>query len=157
MQYIDTSLPFLREKIHEIKVALFKSEINSEISLPNNVVETISTDEFGNVYFFTSCKGNYAAQIDLPFYAYLDYHKKGTDTRLRISGKATIVKEDADVAAPENESHGISSISVVLVKMKIMQAEYYGQPVQNISWTQKIRSTINHFFFPSSEHHFNFG
>ncbi|MEJ7610134.1 MAG: pyridoxamine 5'-phosphate oxidase family protein [Ferruginibacter sp.] len=159
MQYNDTPLSFLREKIQEIKVALFKSEINSELSLPNNIIETISTDPDGNVYFFTSCRGNYAAQIDQPFYAYLEYHKKGTDTKLRISGKAIIVKDEADVASPENEEHGINTTSIVLVKMKIMQAEYFGQPAHhNDSWTQKLRSTFTHLFSPSSgEQHYNFG
>ena len=158
MQINDNPLSFLREKIQEIKVALFKAEINSELSLPNNIIETISTDPDGNVYFFTSCRGAYAAQIDQPFYAYLDYHKKGTDIRLRISGKAVIVKEEEDVAADENIDHGIDTRSVVLIKMKIMQAEYFGEAVkQNVSWPQKIRSSINHFLFPSSEHHFNFG
>ena len=52
MQYSDSTLDFLREKIQDIKIALFKSEIHSEISLPNNIVETISTDAAGNVYFF---------------------------------------------------------------------------------------------------------
>jgi len=160
MQYIDSSLDFLREKIQDIKVALFRSEINSEISLPNNIVETISTDTEGNIYFFTSCKGQYASQIDKPFYAYLDYHKKGTDTRLCVSGKAVIVREEDDVAAPENEDHGINSRSIVLVKMKIMQAEYYGKPQENNSWPHKLWSSFNHLFFPSSgniDHHYNFG
>ena len=158
MQYNDTPLNFLREKIQDIKVALFKSEINSELSLPNNIIETISTDREGNVYFFTSCRGNYATQIDHPFYAYLEYHKKGTDTRLRISGKAVIVKEEADMASPENEEHGVNLTSIVLVKMKIMQAEYFGQPAQhNDSWTQKIKSSFNHLFSPSTEQNYNFG
>ena len=158
MQYSETALPFLRDKIQEIKIALFKSEINSELSLPNNIVETISTDEEGNVYFFTSCRGNYAGRIDTPFYAYLDYHIKNTDTRLLVSGKAVIVIEEEDVAAQENIDHGIRSRSVVLVKMKIMQAEYSGKTdQQNHTWGQKLRSTIHHLFSHSSENHFNFG
>ena len=158
MHYDETALPFLRKKIQEIRIALFKSEINSELSLPNNIVETISTDEEGNVYFFTSCKGSYANRIDQPFYAYLDYHIKNSDTRLLISGKAVIVKEEYDVAAPENIEHGIDSRSVVLVKMKIMQAEYSGKTgEENITWTQKLRSTLNDLFFHNSENHFNFG
>ena len=158
MQHNDTSLPFLREKIQDIRVALFKPEINSELLLPNNIVETISTDSEGNIYFFTSCNGNYIQQIDIPFYAYLDYHKKHSDTRLRVSGKAVIVKEEEDVAADENAAHGVNSRSVVLVKMKIMQAEYFGDSQQqHTSFTQRLRSTINHIFFPSTEQHFNFG
>lgn len=152
----DTHLLFLREKIKDIRVALFKSEINSVLSLPNNVVETIHTDDEGNIYFFTSCNGNYAGQINLPFYAYLDYHKKGTDTRLKISGKAVIVNEDMDAVAPETEEHGIHSRSIVLVKMKIMQAEYTGEPIRGKTWTGKIKSTFNDFFFPSNEQHYVF-
>lgn len=158
MEYNDTSLSFIREKIKDIRVAIFKSEINSELSLPNNVVETIHTDEMGNIYFFTSCNGSHAGQINLPFYAYLDYHKKGSDMRLRVSGKAVIEREDGDVAALENEEHGIHSRSIVLVKMKIMQAEYFGEPAQqNDTWTQKIKTSINHFFFPTSVQNYNFG
>lgn len=158
MQINDTHLTFLREKIKEIRVAIFKSEINCELSLPNNVVETIHTDDEGNIFFFTSCNGNYAGQIDVPFYAYLEYHKKGTDTRLRLSGKAIIVKEDTECSSPENEEHGISARSIVLVKMKIMQAEYFGEPVhQNNTWSQKLKSSFNHLFFPSSDKHYTFG
>ena len=158
MLYAETALPFLREKIQEIKIALFKSEINSELSLPNNVIETISTDEEGNVYFFTSCRGSYAGRINTPFYAYLDYHIKNSDTRLLISGKAVIVKEEEDVAAPENLDHGIQSRSIVLVKMKIMQAEYSGRACHpDNTWGQKLRSTLQHLFSQSSENHFNFG
>lgn len=159
MQYNDTNLSFLREKIKEIKVAMFKSEINSELSLPNNIVETIHADEEGNVFFFTSCNGNYAGQINQPFYAYLDYHKKNTNIRLQVSGKAVIVNEESDMAAPENEDHGIFSRSIVLVKMKIMQAEFFGEPVPqtDISWPLKIKSTFNQLFFPSTEQRYNFG
>jgi general stress protein 26 len=158
MQYNDTHLNFLREKIMETKVALFKSEINSELSLPTNVVQTISVDEEGNIYFFTSCNGNFAKNIDQPFYAYLDYHKKGYGERLCISGKAVIVKEDNEDIEPEKNIYGISEKSIVLVKMKIMQAEFFGQTMyQQLSFPQKIKNSINHIFFPSNEHHFKFG
>ena len=158
MHYNDTHLTFLREKIMETKVALFKSEINSELSLPTNVIQTISVDEEGNIYFFTSCNGNFAKNIDQPFYAYLDYHKKGYGQRLCISGKAVIVKEENDDIETDNNNYGISKKSIVLVKMKIMQAEFFGQDMrQQLTLPQKIKNSISHIFFPSSEHHFKFG
>lgn len=158
MQYNDTHLTFLREKIMETKVALFKSEINSELSLPTNVVQTISVDEEGNIYFFTSCNGNFGKNIDHPFYAYLDYHKKGYGERLCISGKAVIVKEENEDIEPDKNSYGISEKSIILVKMKIMQAEFFGQTInQQLSFPQKIKNSISHLFFPSNEHHFKFG
>ena len=154
MQYNDTHLAFLQEKIMETKIALFKSEINSELSLPTNIIQTISIDDEGNIYFFTSCKGSFAKNIDHPFYAYLDYHKKGYENRLRISGKAIIVKEEN---AYEDDIE--IGTSLVLIKLKIMQAEFFGQPAtsQHLSWPQKIKSTINHLFFPPEEQHFKFG
>lgn len=158
MHYNDTHLTFLREKIMETKVALFKSEINSELSLPTNVIQTINVDEEGNIYFFTSSNGVFAKNIDHPFYAYLDYHKKGYGQRLCISGKAVIVKEENEDIEPENDDYGMTGKSIVLIKMKIMQAEFFGQNMhQQLTLPQKIKNSINHIFFPSSEHHFKFG
>ena len=139
----------------ETKIALFKSEINSELSLPTNVIQTISIDNEGNIYFFTSCKGCFAKNIDQPFYAYLDYHKKGYENRLRISGKAMIVKDENTFEVEESEMGN----SLVLIKLKIMQAEFFAQPGahQHLSWPQKIKSTFNHLFFPAEEQHFKFG
>ncbi len=158
MHYNDTHLTFLREKIMETKVAIFKSEINSVLSLPTNVIQTLSVDEEGNIYFFTACNGNYANNIDLPFYAYLDYHKKGFENRLRISGKAVIVKDENIDAEETIQLDGVTAKSIVLIKMKIMQAEFIGQTTHtNQSWPQKLKSTINNIFFPSAEHHYKFG
>ena len=158
MHYNDTHLTFLREKIMETKVALFKSEINSELSLPTNVIQTINVDDDGNIYFFTSSNGVFAKNIDHPFYAYLDYHKKGYGQRLCISGKAVIVKEENEDFEPENNICNTTEKSIVLIKMKIMQAEFFGQSMhQQLTLPQKIKNSINHIFFPSSEHHFKFG
>lgn len=154
MQYNDTHLSFLKEKIMDIKVALFKSEINSELQLPNNVIHTLNVDGDGNIFFFTSCNGFYAEQIDQSFYAYLDYHKKN-DTRIRISGCATLIKEETQIEMTQTETLHLNSL--VLVKMKIMHAEYFDRSAQpNVSLVQKIRATFSHWFFPSSEQHYNF-
>ncbi len=155
MQNNDTHLKFLREKIEEAKVALFRSEINSELSLPPNVVQVLKTDEDGNLYFFTSCPGKYAMQINNAFYAYLDFHKKGSNTRMQASGKAYILNDEFDDLNEMGASAGNNS--VVLVKMKIMRAEYFDKSQErNLSFTQKIKSTITHLFSPSAESYFNF-
>ena len=157
MQYNDTHLSFLREKIMETKVAIFKSEINSELSLPTNVIQTLSVDEEGNIYFFTACNGNYANNIDLPFYAYLDYHKRGFENRLRISGKAVIVRDENKDAEETVQLDGVTAKSIVMIKMKIMQAEFFGQTSHSQqSWPQKLKSTLSHLFFPETEHRYTF-
>ena len=157
MQYNDTHLSFLREKIMETKVAIFKSEINSELSLPTNVIQTLSVDEEGNIYFFTACNGNYANNIDLPFYAYLDYHKRGFENRLRISGKAVIVRDENKDAEETVQLDGVTAKSIVMIKMKIMQAEFFEKrSLAHVSWAEKLKNVIELILPLSSFKVYNF-
>jgi general stress protein 26 len=151
----DTHLNFLRTKIEQTKVAFFKSEINSVLSLPPNVVQILKTDDEGNIYFFTSCAGRYATQINEPFYAYLDFHKKGNDTRMQVSGKAQIMLDEFEELNYINEEADEKN-SIILIKMKMMQAEYFDRSADHsASWAKKIKSTFTNLFFPA-EQHFNF-
>jgi len=87
------NMAFLKEKINAIKIALFRSEINSEWKLPNNIVQILKAEDDGTVWFFTSLRGN-AAAIDKPFFAHLEFHKKGSDFHLELSGEAVIVDNE---------------------------------------------------------------
>jgi hypothetical protein len=133
----DTTLTFLKEKIEDIRIALFKAEINSELRLPNNIISTLKVDNNGYIWFYTSCNGSYATQVDKEFFAYLDYYQKGRDSRLRVSGRACIIEgcgSDADMVENSN---------LILLKMKIMQAEYFGNDIEKQqSWMERIRTTF---------------
>jgi general stress protein 26 len=155
------SFGFITDKIQEIKVGLFKSEINSELMLPNNVIQVLRVDDTGNVWFFTSCNRRQAANINKTFYAYLDFHKRGTGTRLLLNGPAFIVDEEGDVSELITQSNYSRSVaaSLVLVKMKIMQAEYFerNEEQKTGSWKEKIFNSFTNLF--SDAHHkiFDFG
>ncbi len=155
--YQDENLGFLKEKIRDIKIALFKSEINSELQLPNNIIQVLKVGDDGTVWFFTSCSNSQAENIEKSFYAYLDFYKKGTDCRLQISGKASIAEEDEDqLFALSNYSKGTAG-SLILVKMKIMQAEYFeNKQVANVSWTEKLKTAFNHLFVSPSHRVYDF-
>ncbi len=157
MQHLDSNLAFLQEKIKDIKIALFKSEMNSELRLPNNIIETLKVEEDGYIWFFTSCSGDYAKSIDRSFYAYLDYYKKGTDCRIQLSGKATIVDdEDGDFLTISNYSKSTAG-RLVLVKMKIMQAEYFeNKQSLNLNWKEKVVGAFNQLFFPDAHRIYDF-
>ncbi|RYY44210.1 MAG: hypothetical protein EOO06_18535, partial [Chitinophagaceae bacterium] len=98
------SFSFITDKIKQIKIGLFKSEINSELLLPNNVIQVLRVDDSGQLWFFTSCNGRQAANINKTFYAYLDFHKRGTDSRLLLNGTASIVDEEGEVNELLSES-----------------------------------------------------
>jgi len=141
----DTTLAFLKEKIEDIRVALFKAEINSVLQLPNNIISTLKVDADGFIWFYTSCNSNYATQVDKEFFAYLDYYQKGRDSRLRVSGRACIIEgcgSDADKT---------ESANLILLKMKIMQAEYSGNDVEKQqTWVDKIKTTFTELLAGSS-------
>jgi hypothetical protein len=144
--YQDKNLLFIKEKIKEIKIGLFKSEINSELQLPNNIVEILKVEDDGTAWFFTSCIESQAENIARSFYAYLDFHKRGTDCRLQLGGKATIIEDDDLLFSISNYSRGTAG-KLLLVKMKIMQAEYFeSKQSGNVSWTDKLKLAFNHIF-----------
>ncbi|RYD81805.1 MAG: hypothetical protein EOP53_05450 [Sphingobacteriales bacterium] len=156
------SFGFITGKIKEIKVGLFKSEINSELLLPNNVIQVLRVDDDGHLWFFTSCNGRQAANINRTFYAYLDFHKRGTDSRLLLNGTANIIDEEGDVDALITQSNYSKTIasSLVLVKMKIMQAEYFEghETAKNISWKDRIFNSFSNLFSDNNNHRvYDFG
>ncbi|MEO5967248.1 MAG: pyridoxamine 5'-phosphate oxidase family protein [Ferruginibacter sp.] len=162
MKYInDSNLEFLKNKISNIKVALFKSEMNSELQLPNNIIQVIKMDDSGNIWFFTSCIHQQAGNLNRNFYAYLDFYRKGFDERLKISGRATIVNEDEmneSLFSKSNYSIGTAP-RLVLVKLNIMQAEYLESrlPIENNeSIINKIKSAFLQTFFSPSHKIFDF-
>ena len=149
-RYHDENLVFLKEKIKDIKIALFKSEINSELQLPNNIIQTLKVEDDGTIWFFTSCSGEHAQSIDKSFYAYLDYYKKGTECRLQLSGRATIVEDDGEAFLTISNYSKSTANRLVLVKMKIMQAEYFETRTQlNVSWKEKVKVAFTHLFTPA--------
>ena len=150
----DDNLLFLQRKIGEIKVAMFKAEINSVLSLPNNIVSTLKTDNDGNVWFFTSCNGKYAKNIDESFYAYLEYYQKGGAYRLRISGKASIVQDDpmADASTVTNCKDNFA-----LIKFKIMHAEYFeNKALATSSFKTRIKDFFTDIFSSHNYREFDF-
>jgi Pyridoxamine 5'-phosphate oxidase like len=159
MQYFhhDRNLDFLKEKIKDIKIALFKTELNPELQLPNNIIQTLKVEDDGTVWFFTSCNGKQVENIDSSFYAYLNYQKKGTGCRLQLSGKACLIKNDDDgLFSLCNYAKG-SYGKLVLVKMKIMQAEFFeGKLPQTNSWTEKLKYTFSHLFLQPAHRTYNF-
>ena len=159
MQYFqrDKNLDFIKEKIKEIKIAIFKTELNPELQLPNNIIQTFKVEDDGTVWFFTSCNGNHVENIESSFYAYLDYQKKGSGCRLQLSGKASIIKnDDQGLFSMCNYTKG-SYGKLVLIKMKIMQAELFENKIpQNNSWTEKLKYTFSHLFMLPAHRHYNF-
>ena len=157
INYHDKNLGFLTEKINEIKIALFRTELSSELQLPNNIIQTLKVEDDGTVWFFTSFNGEHCRNIDRPFYAYLNYNKKGTGCRLQLSGKTSIVKNDDNrLFSMCNYDKGTYG-RLVLVKMKIMQAEFFeSKASEPNTWTEKLKQTFSYLFQQPAHKIYNF-
>ncbi len=155
--YRDEHLDFIKDRINEIGYALFKSEIKSTLQLPNNIIQTLKVEDDGTIWFLTSCSKDQARRVDKNFYAYLDFYKKGTDCRLQLGGKASIVDNpEEDFTVKSNCPKNIAG-KLVLVKMKIMQAEYFeNKPNSSGSIADKIKQRFYHLFLYSPHRTFDF-
>jgi general stress protein 26 len=154
----DENLEFLKQKMQEIRSAKFSAEINSLLQLPNNVITIINADNEGNVWFFTSCNGTYANNMDKSFYASLDFYNKASDSRLHIDGNATIIDDEKEIQTftiPDSKKS--FAYNIVLIKLKIVKAEYFEA---KLAYNQSLKETIKNIFvqlFYSDTHkQFNF-
>jgi Pyridoxamine 5'-phosphate oxidase like len=153
----DDNLLFLENKIQEIKIAIFRPEINTELKLPNSIISTIKTDSDGNIWFFTSCNGEYAKNIDKHFFAYLEYYQKGQDCRLRLSGKASIIEGDSETGNSAVETNSPVNTHLVLIKFKILYAEYIeNRQSPPVSMKEKVKTFFTDIFIPHSNRKYDF-
>ena len=131
----DKDLRFLQKKIGEIKIAMFKAEVDPVLQLlPNNIVSTLKTDDEGNIWFFTAYKGKLKKAIINSFPACLEFYQKG-GARICTSGKADIIPDDAMMQFPGDNN--------VLIRFKIMHAKYF----KNKSLTySSLKTRVKDFF-----------
>lgn len=153
LNYDEENLRFLKEKIKAIRFAIFKAEIHSELQLPNNIVQVLKVDTEGMMWFLTSCTGQHAKTVDKEFYAYMDFYRKGIDCRLQVSGKAEVIDDDDQSFLSMSDYSKTLSGRLVLIKMKIMQAEYFeSKPESTGSFIDKCKDVFNHIFISAGPH-----
>jgi hypothetical protein len=140
MEHRHEGFLFLKEKIEEIKVALFRAESESVLQLPNNIISTLKVDDEGFIWFYTSCPDFYAPCLEKELYASLYYYQKGNNC-LQISGKASV-----ENAPMENELN-----RKVLLRVKIYKAQYFHtmSPAKN-SIVNRIKSVLTHLTHPNN-------
>lgn len=157
MHYDNENMQFISEKVNQIKIALFKSDINSELLLPNNIIDVLQVDDEGHIWFYTSCNGRYARNISKSFFASLDFYKKGSECRLHLKGQACIIEDENDFFINRSNYSKTVRASLILVKMKTTQAEYYeSNHINHISWKERLLYTFNHLFFSPGSKIFDF-
>ena len=142
-------LPFLKEKISDLRSALFISLSDAVLKIPTAIVTALKVDDVGQVWFFVNRPMQHIQEFDREFPARLEFFRKGKNFNLKILGKACIVNDPEDLNGLVNVSEDIKTKAMsrlVLVRVKIQSAEYTDHThVEANGWLQSIR-----YFFKKS-------
>ncbi len=144
------NLDFLREKINELRSALFFNTGNAVLRLPTSIITTLKMDEAGQVWFFVNRPEQYLHEFDKEFPARLDFFRKGKRFFLQLTGKAYIVSDPEElyeVVSVEDDIKQKAISHLVLIKFKIATADYYERPVPGKSIAEKVRLQLNRLLF----------
>jgi len=144
-------LSFLQEKISEIGSAIFFNLSDSVLKLPTSVVTVLRVDDYGFVWFLVQKPKQSLQEFEMEFPARLDFYKKGKSYFLQVSGKGCVVNEPEDIQSVESivgDSEQWDANGMVLVKVKILKAEYYETRPENTrqSWWQSAINACTAWF-----------
>ena len=141
-------LNFLQEKIQEIGSAIFFNQSESVLKLPTSIVNTLKVDEYGYVWFFVQRPRQVLKEFETEFPARLDFFRKGKTCYLQVMGKGWVVSDPEEMNALVNlpESTVAALHDMVLVKVKIMRAEYYETRTARQSWWQQAVNSVTTWF-----------
>jgi hypothetical protein len=143
-------LSFLQEKIQEIGSALFFNLSESVLKLPTSIVSTLKVDDYGFVWFFVQRPKQSLKEFESEFPVRLDFFRKGSGCFLQVNGKGWVVTDPEEmnsfVTLPE-DAKKLAMNEMVLVKVKIMRAEYYEtKPAQQHSWWYGMVNSVTTWF-----------
>src|SRR4051812_17094024 len=138
-------LNFLQEKIRDIGSAIFFNLSDSVLKLPTSIVTTLKVDDYGFVWFFIQKPKQNLKEFESEFPVRLDFFKKGKGAFLQVIGKGWVVSDPEEmnsfVALPDETKQQAGNV-MVLVKVKIMKAEYYETSTSRQSWWKHAVNTV---------------
>jgi general stress protein 26 len=155
---VENNLPFLTERINEIKSAIFHSETSELIKIPVSIISILRTDESGWLWFFVKRPQQSMTEHEKSFPAHLQFYRKGKPFYIHVSGCA-VIADDKDLVTefatltPELKDVALQNLS--LIKLKMAKVEYYEHtpeitsPVVSKGLLQNLFTTI---FKPSRYH-----
>jgi hypothetical protein len=140
------TLPFVREKIHELRQGLFCIRSESLLRIPNCVIQALSVDEVGQIWFLVSRPRQEIREFDKEFPATLDFVRKGAAGYLKILGMAHIVCDPEEinfaVGITQEAREAARLQEAVLIKLKIRNVDYFNLPAPKLAKSRISRARI---------------
>jgi len=147
-------LSFLKEKIEQIGSAIFFNQSDSVLKLPTSLISSVKVDDYGYVWFFIKKPKQHIQHFENGFPAQMDFFKKGIEYFLKVTGKGWVVTDPEEISSfleNQNILNQEALRATVLVKIKIMKAEYFETQVQSKpSWWQSTAAFFSGWFRPAN-------
>ena len=121
-----------------LRQALFFDLGSSVLKLPVSLINVLSVDEVGQVWFFLNRPAQHINEFDHEFRSRLDLYRKGEPFYLHVWGKACLVSDPEEmhsIAWLTEEQRRAANSHAILVRLKIHEIKYFplrvpAQPVQ---------------------------
>jgi general stress protein 26 len=148
-----SDLRFLREKIQDLKNAIFISQNTSLLRMATTIVSIFKVDELGQLWFFVPRPKQALHEFDREFPVRLEFFKKGSSFFLHVSGKAFIVTDPEEINGLVDEDiRQRASDQLVLIKVRMLKADYFETPVPGAhvaKWWRELRTYFHSWLFHS--------
>jgi hypothetical protein len=139
-------LRFLREKILDLKNAIFFSQHTSLLRMATMIVSIAKVDELGQMWFFVPRPVQALHEFDREFPVRLEFFKKGRQFFLHVSGKAFIVTDPEEVnSLVHDDIREKASDHLVLIKVRMLKADYFETPAEGstaVRWWREVRGQV---------------
>jgi hypothetical protein len=145
-----SNLLFLRERIQDLKSALFISQNSSLLKMPTTIVSVVKVDLLGQLWFYVTRPQQALHEFDREFPVRLEFFRKGMDFFLHVSGKAFIIDDPEEMnVLVEEDVREQANDHLVLIRVAIMKAEYFQRtpPATQTRWWHDLRNQLHVWLF----------
>ncbi|MFT3825407.1 MAG: pyridoxamine 5'-phosphate oxidase family protein [Chitinophagaceae bacterium] len=156
----EKTIGFLKEKISDIRSALFSSLSSYVLKLPTTIVNTVHVDDAGQVWFFIQNSYRNRQVLEKEFPAQLDFYKKGKPFYLQITGKAWII-DDPEIIDGLDHLGGLMkhvvSNEIMLIKVQVLKADYFESALRRETRLDQLWKSACRWFFNATpgQRHYN--
>jgi general stress protein 26 len=146
-----TDLRFLREKIQDLRHAIFFSQNTSLLRMATTIVTLSKMDELGQMWFFVPRPQQALQEFDREFPVRLEFFKKGRQFFLHVSGKAFIVTDPEEInGLVHDDIREQAADHRVLIKVRMLKADYFeskGDPAPAGKWWRDLRNQLHGWLY----------
>ncbi len=143
----------IRSKIMELQSALFFTESASLLRLPTHVISSVGMDDEGQMWFVIPKPAQKIEEFEKEIPAKLDFFKKGTAFYVKVTGKAYLINDHAELknntAMSAEMLAKVENGKSLAVRVRIQDADLVDNtpPKPTQSWIRYSRMQLSSWFF----------